>query len=751
MPLTEAQEELRLRELYRYQILDTPREPEFDGFCELARSFVGGEIACISFVDRDRVWFKSMCGYDLAEVPRTSAFSAVVVETGVPLIIPDTKAEPTYDNHPIAMCANPVRSVVCLPIQVRKGVIIGALSAMSLQPRDYDEETLRRLRLLHSAIVDRLQLRLARIERVQDKARKAKKNAEIAAQKWELGKQRVLLEQTSRLARIGGWEYDLRLNAMTWSGEVYRILELDPGQPGPQFHEVPAFYRQDVREEVRDMYRKVCTEGGGFEMEIPISTAKGHARWIRCICEAESRRGQVVRLVGTIQDITLQRETEEEVSFIATHDLVTGLINRGVFQERLEKSLLADGRNVGRKVALFMVDVDHFKAVNDTLGHHAGDVLLAEVGRRLSQAVGRRGVVGRLGGDEFALLVPEAVDEAEMQAMAEAMMRELIAPIAYEAESIPVTISVGVVVGEVGNSADQLLKDADIALYEAKGAGRNRYVLFDRSMRDELELRHSILRAIRIAIEKNELILYYQPKLSLRTGVLTGFEALLRWRRPDGYVASPGFFGAALEDPQLGQAIGDLVIAQAVEQAARWEALGFAYDHIAINVSTSQFRRGDLSELILGTLQRHGLRSSALMVEVTENVLLSKAADNVQSTLVSLANSGIKIALDDFGTGFASLTHLKEFPVDLLKIDRSFVSNLTDQRESRAIVRGITALAHDLGVAVIAEGIETPAQRDMLRHFGADFGQGYLFARPMPPEQVETVYFAEQEEQALKA
>lgn len=735
MTRTGAIEKTRLRELYRYRILDTPPEPEFDGLCELARSLVGAAAAVITFHDHDRVWCKASAGAVVESLPRELSLGLEAIAGCEVIAYADLAAEPRFADHPLVRGGAGFRAAIAVPIEVKRCLAIGVVVLMFSQARSVSQAEIDNLLRLNHAIVDRLHLRRVRIERELDQVARARKDAEIAAQKWEIGKQRRLLEQTARLARIGGWEYDVAADRMIWSAEIYRLLELDETTRPPGLSGLLGFCRSEAVGEVKRLIVRVLMRGEAFETEIPLTSSSGRARWARCVCEAEMQRGKVVRLIGTVQDTTLQRATEEEVNFIATHDMVTGLLNRAVFQERLDRALAH--RAPPRQVGLFLIDVDHFKAVNDTLGHHAGDVLLAEVGRRLRAAVGDMGVVARLGGDEFALMLPECSGDGELTAIGEQMMRGLQAPIGYDDESIPVTISAGIAHAPSGTPADQLFKDADIALYEAKGAGRNRFVLFDRAMREAIELRHSILRAIRQAIERGDLRLHYQPKHSLRTGMLAGFEALLRWHRPDGFIANPGFFGIALDDPQLGLAIGDMVIRDAVRQAADWRAAGYGFDHIAINVATTQFRRGDLCDCLTAALEEYDVPASMLMVEVTENVLLSKVADDVQSTLAQLAEKGIKIALDDFGTGYASLSHLKDFPVDLLKVDRSFVATLTEERESRSIVRGITALAHDLGIAVIAEGVETAAQRDMLRHFGVDFGQGYLFARAMPPEQIE--------------
>ncbi len=738
MALDQDVEERRLRELARYLILDTRADEAFDRLCALACHVVGARGGSIGFLDRDRLWLKARTGGDTAELPRAGTFCDAAIRSSGLFEVEDAEADTRFRRFTFPDGA-PVRAVAVVPIEVRRGLRIGTVCLFFDRPGSLKPPQREALQQVAAAVVDRLRLHRIRIERRLEAARKRAKDAEVKAQRAELALQRRQWDQTSRLARIGGWEYDVARNHLSWSEGIYRILELDRSFV-PVFGEISPFYRPDHRERIIGLIRTALRENQPFETEVPVVTAEGRERWVRFICECEVRRGKVVRLIGTIQDVTDQRATEQTVVYIATHDVMTRLPNRAVFSKQLAEALKVRNQQT-RCMTLFLIDIDHFKAVNDTLGHQAGDALLTAVGERLTQAAGPR-LVARLGGDEFAILATEALDEPAIDQLADAVMRAFCDPVRYGDESIPVTVSIGIATGRPGDSAEQILKDADIALYEAKGTGRNRAVRFDRGMRDEVELKHAVLRAFRQAIERDELLLHYQPKVSLRTGELLGFEALLRWRRPDGFVVGPSFFMPALEDPQLSLAIGDRVLDIAVRQAADWRAAGFDFGHIAINTATSQFRRGDLADLVGRSLAEAGVPARSLCVEVTENVLLSRDAGNVLSALNALHASGVKIALDDFGTGYASLTHLKEFPVDLLKIDRSFVSSLGDERESRAIVRGITALAHELGIEVIAEGIETALQRDTLRHLGVNYGQGFYFARPVPADVAAAEWLA---------
>lgn len=724
--MTSFSAERRVRELDRFQIVGTRREPELDGLADLARTLTGLPMAAIGFATNSGIWLKAVSGAVDGEAAADAPASAV-------RLMAEAVGAPGLVELVCPADAPGIGHFIAQPLVVRPGLAVGVVAVFSDRQGQLTPEQIDGIGHIGRAVVDRLRLGRIRLERTRERATKRARNAEIAAQKSEIVRQRVLLEQTSRMARIGGWEYDVEADQLTWSPEVYRIVEM-PAVAKPSFAATLQFFVEADRERVTELFRRALDFGAGFECEATIRTGLGRWRLVRCLCEPQTgRSGGVTGLVGTLQDISDRKAIEERIVYLARHDTMTGLANRAVFRERLEACLQPRESGRRRNIGLCMVDVDHFKTINDTLGHQAGDQILIEIGRRFAASLGERGTVARIGGDEFAIILDRIQSPDDVAAVGRTLMRAAAEPVVYGDESIPVSISVGVTIGATGDSAEDLLKDVDIALYEAKGRGRNRSVLFDRSMRDELELRQTILRDIRQAIDRGELIPYYQPKVNLRDGSHAGFEALLRWRRRDGLVATPAFFGIAFDDPQLGRAIGETVIDQAAAQAGAWQRMGLAYDHVAINISTAQVRPGDLAEQILAALKRHGVPADKFMVEVTETVLLSREAGVVGAALRRLKAAGVRIALDDFGTGYASLTHLKDFPVDLLKIDRSFVASLGETRESRAIVRGIAGIARDLGIAVIAEGIETEGQAEILVRFGIGLGQGFLYARPMDP------------------
>jgi diguanylate cyclase (GGDEF)-like protein len=755
-------EQRRIRELEGLQAAGTRRDLQIDGLCDLARLVSGLPMAAIGFVGPTGLALRAVSG--AIAVPDGGAVLADVarlglraLESGQPFVetsgaellaelaagaVAAARVPPVDqagDDHRDDRGAAPgLGHVVAVPLVLRPGLGVGVLVALSDRPGRLTPEAVVGLTQLARSVVDRLRLDRIRFERRRERAAKKARNAEIAAQRSEIVRQRVLLEQTSRMARVGGWEYDTATDVFTWSPEVYRIVEV-PAAIRPSFPATLDFFVPADRDRVRGLFRRALECGAGFEYEATLETGLGRLRRVRCLCEPQSGRGGGVSgLVGTLQDISDRRAIEERILFLARHDTMTGLANRDVFQERLAAGLRDGvGGETGRLIGLAMVDLDQFKAINDTLGHQAGDVLLTEVGQRFVATVGGRGMVARFGGDEFAVVLDDIADANDLKAVGAALMRAAEEPVRYGDRAIPVSISVGMAIGRNGDSAEELLKNADIALYEAKGEGRNRAVMFEGAMRDLVEQRQAVLRDIRRALASGELVLWYQPKVSLADDGHAGFEALLRWCRSDGMVMTPAFFGIAFEDPLLGRVIGEAVIEQAAAQAGAWLRAGLDFDHVAVNVSTAQFLRGDLDARILGALARHGVPARHFMIEVTETVLLARDAPLIATALERLAAAGVHVALDDFGTGCASLTHLKDFPVDVLKIDRSFVGEADLDEHGVAIIHTILALARTLGLAVVAEGVETESQADLLRRGGCDFLQGYLFSRPVPAEIIE--------------
>jgi diguanylate cyclase (GGDEF)-like protein/PAS domain S-box-containing protein len=452
--------------------------------------------------------------------------------------------------------------------------------------------------------------------------------------------------------------------------------------------------------------------------------------------------GQPTRLIGTLQDVTARTRYEDKLRRAAHYDSLTNLPNRVLFTERLEAAL-RDAQQGARHVGLIVLDVDRFKTVNDSLGHHAGDALLREIAVRLTARAPVTATVARLGGDEFAIILPDLASHEAGTAIVEHLFAEVAGPMFYDGRQIEVSLSAGSAVAFTdGQTGEDLHKSADLALYAAKSEGAGHLCRFRRDMRDAASRRRQMLSDARSALRDDTIIPFYQPKVSLRTGMCVGFEALLRWHDHQG-LQRPAAIKAAFDDPGLSVQLTDRMLDRVIADMALWRESGIAFHSIAVNGSAGDFMRGDFADRILSRLHKAGLPPSSIELEVTETVFLGQLAEVVSAALNTLSREGVSIALDDFGTGYASLTHLKQFPVDSLKIDRSFVSMLgMVETEDAAIVGAVIDLASSLGIRTVAEGIETPAQLAQLIVKGCDVGQGYLFGRPMGARQVVEVISA---------
>jgi diguanylate cyclase (GGDEF)-like protein/PAS domain S-box-containing protein len=446
--------------------------------------------------------------------------------------------------------------------------------------------------------------------------------------------------------------------------------------------------------------------------------------------------GEAPAVVAGIVDITDRKAAEARTRLQATHDALTGLPNRLLFGERLQQGLARMARK-GGSVGLFLIDLDDFKSINDTLGHDAGDALLIKAAARLAAAIGPEDFVARLGGDEFIVLSAERLTAAQALAKGERLIEVLRQPCEHAGQTIATRASVGIAFApEHDRDAVELMKDADLALYRAKANGRNMAIVYEPAMRAAMARRVAVCQGLACALKEERILPFYQPQVALDTGRITGFEALARWRHAERGIIPAAAFQEGFQDAEIAAGISDAVIAAAVSDLRRWLDAGLDVGHVHVNLAASVFRAPALPERLLGQLAAAGIPASRFGVEVTETVLLTRNADEAERTLKTLRAAGLHVALDDFGTGYASLTHLKRFPVDALKIDRGFVSHVAEGSDDAAIVRALIRLAADLRLDVIAEGVETAEQEAFLREHGCRFAQGYRYARPAPAGRV---------------
>jgi diguanylate cyclase (GGDEF)-like protein/PAS domain S-box-containing protein len=484
-------------------------------------------------------------------------------------------------------------------------------------------------------------------------------------------------------------------------------------------------------------WRTALATGEPYDAEYRVLMPAGGYRWHRG--RAAARRdgdGAIVRWYGATEDIHDRILAQEQLQWAAYHDDLTGLPNRRLFYQRLQDAL---DRTAGyaHMAGLLVMDLDHLKLVNDRFGHDAGDALLKEFAKRLRSLTDDANAVARLGGDEFGLILRAVSDEAEIIETAKSVLARMQHPVPGDNPALDCRTSIGVALAvDPGTKAETLQKQADLALYRAKATGRGAFRLFQPSMQDEAEKTASALELAGMAVASDWIVPFYQPKVALASAAHGGFEALLRWRHPRLGIQTPDTIWPAFDDTELGSAIGERMRAVIFHDMRGWLDAGLHFGRVAINASAAEFRHGDYAERVLGGLTRSGVPASCLEVEVTESVFLGRHADNVERALRVLTAAGVTIALDDFGTGYASLTHLKRFPVNAIKIDRSFVRDIEVDAGDAAIVRALLSLGQSLGIAVVAEGVETAAQAAFLKGHGCDLAQGHFFGHPLPAEDI---------------
>lgn len=490
------------------------------------------------------------------------------------------------------------------------------------------------------------------------------------------------------------------------------------------------------REELEQDYDAVIANGGKAEpLELQQRRNNGLTAWVELRRHAYLS-GDTWTIVTLVRDISARKEAETRLHHHAHYDGLTGLPNRRLFHETLKKALPHASGN-GWQVAVMFMDLDHFKNVNDTLGHAIGDELLIQFSARLTRCLRLRDTVGRLGGDEFALILTMQDGPQGAALVANKIQEAMRPPFDLKGQMIVVNASIGITIyPDDASDPDTLLKYADTAMYKAKQAGRDRFQFFTSQMNVEALARLDLESALRKAIDNNEFELHYQPKIHIESGRIVGLEALVRWHRPGNGIVSPKDFIPALEETGLIVRVGSWVIATACRQIGLWQRSAIGPVHVAVNVSGRQFIEGDLQADIIRGLADNDIAGDLLELELTESLLMVNT-ERTQVTLDILKRTGVQISIDDFGTGYSSLAYLRRFPIDKLKIDIAFIRDITTDPDDAAITLAIITMAHSLKLQVVAEGVETQAQLAYLQQHHCDQMQGYYFSRPLPLPEIE--------------
>ncbi len=554
---------------------------------------------------------------------------------------------------------------------------------------------------------------------------------QLSKDKAELRHANWLLTSHVDNTPLAAIEWDSEMRVRRWTAQAEKIFGWTEQEViGKHFSEWQFVYEGDatdvnvVAEQLRSTsVARTSTLNRNYRKD-------GSVIWVEWYNSSlNSSETNVTSVFSLAQDITDRIHAEERLLYQATHDNLTGLPNRTTLHERVGQAIMR-ARRSGDKVAALFIDLDRFKEVNDTLGHRIGDELLREMARRLNAAIRESDLLVRLSGDEFMVILEQFTEQDAPTIVAQKLLEEMRAANIIEGNEIFIAGSIGIsLFPDDADDVDTLLKNADMAMYRAKESGKNTYQAFSKDMAEHSGNMRLLENALRHAITRNELVLHYQPKIEMATNRIVGAEALLRWQHPSRGLIMPSEFIHLAEESGLVHDIGLWVLDHALAQMRQWQTEHATTIKIAINLSAGQFRAANLAEKFAERIAQAEIEPSLLEVEVTETGLI-RDPEGVGHILDALRELGISIAIDDFGTGYSSLSHLKRFPIDTLKIDQSFVADLLIDADDRAIVSAVIALAHALEINVVAEGVETIAQRDMLKRMGCNMYQGYLFAKP---------------------
>jgi diguanylate cyclase (GGDEF)-like protein/PAS domain S-box-containing protein len=651
-------------------------------------------------------------GCEILRVQDRAAFVAALEQGAFDLILADHSL-PAFDGLSALKVAREIKPEV--PFVFVSGTLDEEVAIESLKNGATDYVLKHRMERLAPAVEHSVRVAAERAKRERAEEERARLAAIVEHS------QDAILAETPE-GTITNWNKGAeRLFGYTKEEIVGQLISVLV--PPDRRHEVPEILEKIKRGEFVEPYETLLVAKDGRLIDV-----------LMTVSPIKESKGNIVGASASARDITERKRAEQRLRYRAFHDLLTDLPNRQLFTERLERALSRTRRR-GHKVAVLFLDLDNFKVINDSLGHETGDRLLVAVGERLRGCVRHEDSIARFGGDEFTILLENIETPKDVTRVTKRIVKTLEAPFLLDGRELFVTVSIGVALGDAehAKTPKDLLRDADIAMYRAKGEPTG-FSVFDPAMYEQALARMELEHDLRLAIEAKEFVVFYQPIVDLRTETPWGVEALVRWRHPTRGLLAPAKFVPIVEQTGLIGPVGEQVLEEACQQAKEWRD---AYVHvpsliISVNVSAKQLQRPNLVQTVKAILEKTGLEAECLSLDITETAyigLMEGSADNLNR----LRSVGVRVAIDDFGVGYSSLSYLKRLPADILKIDKFFIKEL---EEDAAIVKTIVDLAHILGMKVVAEGVESERQAMQLREMGCDFGQGYHFSKPLPPEVV---------------
>lgn len=677
----------------------------------LASSMLNCPIALLSIVEADRQWFLGRTGTDLSETGISASFCATVVLGDEPLLIDDAREDERLRETALVTDAPNIRSYLGVPIRADDGTVIGALCAISPEPCAFRPEQIAPLATLAQLAEQSIALRV--------------RTRELGAVNAALAQSSQLFRHAEKAVNVGSWRVDIATNRLHWSDQVYAIAGLEPGR-SVAVEDAVKLYQPDDRAMVSAALRDTIEEGKAFMIETSITREDGERRRIRMVGERVDIDGKPDCVAGIILDCTEEHLRNAALKSAAKRDRLTGLYNRASFDRRLSIAM----QHVGTEpVTVALLDLDGFKDVNDTLGHLVGDQVLEAIAEQLRIKTAQGVFLARWGGDEFAMLFPPAMSQAEVATFLHNLLIEFgeIAPLGDNLVKVGATC--GLARMDTRGSSEEIMRRADLALYRGKEDGRGAVVCWNQQMEARQFDRQRAMARLSGALNSGRALAAYQPIVELETGRTTSVEALLRLRDEGGQLIAASDVLCALLDPKLSRRVSRVMLASVVADGAAILELFGPDCRIGLNLSQADLRQGDFVRHLIEVIDDSVLSPANITIEVTETMLLD-ASGQLRASLAMLDQCGFTICLDDFGTGFSSLTHLREFPIHKVKVDRDFIAAIAEDHQSRLIIQAIVQMGHSLGLRVVVEGVETEEQETFLRAIGCRHVQGYRYGRP---------------------
>ena len=710
----------RVVALHELSLLDTPPQPRFDRVTEHCAELFECPISLLSLIDLDRQWALSSFGIDLKEIARHQSFCHHVVANGDHLMVSNAEEDSRFSANPYVAGKPGIRSYLGKVVRGPSGHPLGALCIADSKPRSFDDQDIAKLERLAMVVEDLID--------AHNESRIAKRLNDLLVQETSaLAKSAQLLKQAERIGGMGAWEYCLDSQSLRFSDQMYALSALKPGDPIDPKRALDAYHPAD-RRRVDKAIKDAAIEGRPLEYEAEFVAEDGTTKRIRCVGERlEGSEADTPRVVGVVRDITEFYHANLALERAANFDSLTGIHNRHAFDRSLHERI-REYRRSQQSVSLILLDLDGFKDINDTFGHVVGDLVLEELTSRVQKVLDDATIFARWGGDEFALLPPSGTSLMEAYSIAEAALEAIGQQIEISGRKLQVSGTAGIALLEEGLAAKELIRRADIALYEGKKRERAAIHVYNVAFEKTNNARRKSLAKVREALDHERVFPAYQPIVDLSDRRPVGFESLMRLVTRDGVRMSATEVLPAIIDPILSREITEHMLGHVCCDLTTLQQAHPDMSFVSVNVAEADLLSRGFAEKLLLSLSESSVPNSKLTLEITETMLLVNDNGTVRQVLQQLHEAGVAIALDDFGTGYSSLSHLRDFPIDKVKIDKSFVQSMAGDWQARTIVQALIAMARNMKIDVIAEGIETEDQRELLLQMGCTLGQGYLFS-----------------------